>query len=178
MRETSRIRERIRNRQPTRVQAPMRGRELVGYLTLTALVALPAVFGLWQQNVYVQTRFEIEALRKEKLALQERYRCLRIESATLESLGRIGQEARKIGLVPRREASSPIFITPIASSRPVGLAGRTGGTGAPAPAVEGRVAAPKRHGATPGRASGETFMVSGAPRPDANRDLSRVEPSL
>jgi len=110
MRELGPIRERIRNRQPTRVQAPMRGRELLGYLTLTALVALPSVFGLWQQNAFVRTRFEIEALRKEKMALQERYRCLRIESATLESLGRIAQEARKCGLVPRPEAAAPGIV--------------------------------------------------------------------
>ena len=100
----------------------MSGRELIGYLTLSALVVIPAVFGLWQQNVYVQTRFEIESLRKERLSLQERYRCLRIERATLESLTRVGDEARKCGLVPREEASSPIFIFPLESVRPAGLA--------------------------------------------------------
>jgi hypothetical protein len=137
-REFSSIRASISNRRPTREQAPMRGRELIGYLTLTALVALPAVFGLWQQNVYVRTRFEIEALRKEKLGLQERFRCLRIESATLESLPRVGEEARRIGLVPREEAAAPIFISPAERAAPLGLAGFGApgrGASAPAPAA-------------------------------------------
>ena len=70
------------------------------------------------QNAFVRTRFEIEALRKEKMALQERYRCLRIESATLESLGRIAQEARKCGLVPRPEAAAPGIVMRTGAPRP------------------------------------------------------------
>lgn len=109
MLDPARIRERIRNRHLVREQNPMRGRELLGYLTLCSLIMLPAVFVLWQQNAYVRTRFEIESLRKQKIALQERYRFLRIETGTLESLGRIEEEASKNGLVPR-DPASPAFI--------------------------------------------------------------------
>lgn len=118
------IRERILNTRLVREQTPMRGRELIAYLTLTALIAIPAVFGLWQQNVYVRSRFEIEALRKEKLALQERFGCLRTEKATLEDLTRIGNEARRIGLVPREEAKAPAFIAnpPQRAPQPTGAA--------------------------------------------------------
>lgn len=104
------IRDRILNTRLVREQTPMRGRELIAYLTLTALIAIPAVYGLWQQNVYVRSRFEIEALRREKLVLQERWRCLRTEKATLESLPRIATEARRYGLVPRDEAKAASFI--------------------------------------------------------------------
>ena len=104
------IRERILNTPLVREQTPMRGRELIAYFALTALIAIPAVFGLWQQNVYVRSRFEIESLRKEKLALQERYLCLNTERSTLEALPRIATEARRYGLVPRDEAKSPSFI--------------------------------------------------------------------
>jgi hypothetical protein len=104
------IRERILNTRLVREQTPMRGRELIAYLTLTALIAIPAVFGLWQQNVYVRSRFEIESLRKEMLVLQERYRRLRTEKATLEAAPRIAAEARRIGLVPRDEAKAPSYI--------------------------------------------------------------------
>lgn len=109
MLDPARIRESIRNRQLVREQSPMRGRELIGYLTLCTLIALPAVFLLWQQNEYVRTRFEIESLRKQKLALQERYRCLRIETGSLESLDHVEEQARKSGLVPRDE-TSPSFV--------------------------------------------------------------------
>ena len=52
-RESTPIRERIRNRMLVREQTPMKGRELIGYLTLSALILLPTVFGLWQQNDFV-----------------------------------------------------------------------------------------------------------------------------
>ena len=112
MRESVPIRERIRNRILVREQRPMKGRDLVLYVTLSSLILLPAVFGLWQQNEFVRSRFEIEALRREKLAMQERYRCLRIERATLEALPRIVQEARRSGLVPREEAHVPFYVVP------------------------------------------------------------------
>jgi hypothetical protein len=111
-RESRPIRERIRNRTLFREQRPIKGRELVGYLTLSALILLPAVFGLWQQGDYVRTRLEIEARRKETIALREHYRMLRIERATLESLPRIGEEARRCGLVPREEARAPFYLIP------------------------------------------------------------------
>ncbi len=128
-RETFPIRERIRNRMLVREQRPMKGRELIGYLTLSAMILLPAVFGLWQQNDFVRTRAEIEARRQEKLALQERYRCLRIERATLESLDRIGAEARRAGLVPRDEARAPSYLVPaggrsLQASAPAAPAGK------------------------------------------------------
>jgi len=104
------IRDKILNTRLVREQTPMPGRELIAYLTLTALIAIPAVFGLWQQNVYVRSRFEIEALRSEKLVLQERYQCLNTERSTLEALPRIAAEARRYGLVPRDEARAAAFI--------------------------------------------------------------------
>lgn len=106
------IRERIRNSILVREQKPMKGRELVGYLTLSALILLPAVFGLWQQNDFVRTRVQIEALRQERLALQERYRCLRIERSTLEALPRVAAKAREEGLLPRDEAGVPSYVVP------------------------------------------------------------------
>jgi len=128
MREGTRIRDRIRNRLSVREQTPMRGREMVSFLTLSVLIALPAGFGLWQQNGFVRTRFSIEALRKEKLALQERYRCLRIEQGTLESLSRIAEEAKRGGLVPREETGPPIVILPGGRASPPDLArGASGG---------------------------------------------------
>ena len=116
------IRERILNTRLVREQTPMRGRELIAYLTLSALIALPAVFGLWQQNVFVRSRFEIESLRKEKLALQERYQCLRTEKAALESLPRIATVSRRYGLVPRDEAKAISIVAP-APHRPQDAAG-------------------------------------------------------
>ena len=140
-REPTPIRERIRNRMLVREQTPMKGRELIGYLTLSALILLPTVFGLWQQNDFVRTRFEIESRRQAKLALQERHRCLRIERATLESLDRIGGEARKAGLLPRDEARLPSYIVP--------SSGRSLRASAPTP----HGAAPALPGADPGRAA-------------------------
>ena len=136
------IRDRILNSRLVREQTPMRGRELIAYLTLTALIAIPAVFGLWQQNVYVRARFEIEALRKERLALQERYQCLRTEQSTLEDLSRIAVEARRYGLVPRDEAKAPSFIATV-PPRPHGEAGAAPAAirGLP-PAGSGAAAAP------------------------------------
>ena len=147
MRETSPIRERIRNRTPFRQQAPMRGRELIVYLTLSTLIALPAVFGLWQQNVFVSARFEIESLRREESQLQERYRCLRIEKATLESLDRIAAEARKRGLVPRGEGAAPIVIVPVPSLPST----RGDRTAAPGRGTVGAVIAAKTAGSRPRR---------------------------
>ena len=147
-RESTPIRERIRNRMLVREQTPMKGRELIGYLTLSALILLPTVFGLWQQNDFVRTRFEIESRRQAKLALQERHRCLRIERATLESLDRIGGEARKAGLLPRDEARLPSYIVP--------SNGRSLRAWAPTPrgAVPGSSGtAPALPGADPGRAA-------------------------
>ena len=116
-RESRPIRERIRNRTLFREQMPMKGRELIGYLTLSALILLPAVFGLWQQGGYVRTRLDIEAHRKETIALRERYRLLRIERSTLESLSRISEESRAHGLVPREEARAHFYVVP-AEGRP------------------------------------------------------------
>jgi len=135
------IRDRILNTRLVREQTPMRGRELIAYFALTALIAIPAVFGLWQQNVYVRSRFEIESLRKEKLALQERYVCLKTERSTLEALPRIAAEARRYGLVPRDEAKSPSYIgtaprrAPVASGPSAASDRRVPQPGAAAPAA-------------------------------------------
>jgi len=110
--ETSTLRERLRNRPVFHDQMPMRIREITGFLTLAALIALPAVFGLWQQSDTVRTRFEISELRKKTIGLQERHRCLRIEKGTLESLERVSAAARRAGLVPRDEVPSPYFVVP------------------------------------------------------------------
>ena len=140
------IRDRILNTRLVREQSPIRGRELIAYLTLTALIAIPAVFGLWQQNVYVRSRFEIEALRKEKLALQERYVCLNTERSTLEALPRIAAEARRHGLVPRLEAEAPSFIGTAPRRAPA--------AGSSAPAADRRV--PKPADAPPAAPAGLT----------------------
>ena len=110
-REPASIRERIRNRRPQREQVPMRGRELFAYFTLAAMIALPAVFLLWQQSECVRESFRIEALRRERLSLLERYRQLRIERATLESLTRISREADRSGLVPPDESIPRTWIS-------------------------------------------------------------------
>ena len=146
--ETRPIRERIRNRALFREQRPMKGRELIGYLTLSALILLPAVFGLWQQGDYVRTRLDIEAKRRQTLALREQYRLLRIERATLESLSRVGAEARRYGLVPRDEARSPFYLVPdsahllSAGSRPALLPAPAGDGADPFTGREGLHAAP------------------------------------
>src|SRR5262249_5779206 len=85
------------------------GTEAAGFLALLALVAVPLVFGLLQNNVFVRTSFETATLRKEKLALQERYRQLCIERATLESLSRIESEAKRQGLMPPEKASQVLY---------------------------------------------------------------------
>jgi len=117
-REATPIRDRIKNRRVHREELPIRGKEIAGLLALAALVALPVVFGLLQDNEVVRTRFAIESLRREKLVLQERYRRLRIEKATLEALGRVETEARKLGLVPPGEGLGVVFGP--AAARPGG----------------------------------------------------------
>jgi len=121
--EGARIRERISNRRPHREQIPIHGREIAGILALVCLVALPIAFGLLQASEYVRTNFEIESLRRQKLAYQESYRRLRIEKATLESLDRIEAEARGRGLVPPEPAST-VLSTPFSDGRTVPPAAR------------------------------------------------------
>lgn len=139
MRHTAPIRTRITNRTLHREQMPIRARETAGLLALVALVVLPVVFGLFQDNEYVRTSFATEALRKEKLLLQERYRRLRIERATLESLGRIEVEARKRGLVPPGEGCDVVFAP--SSTRP-----DAAGLARAVPARPGSVAPRDDHG--------------------------------
>jgi hypothetical protein len=113
-RELKPIRDRILNRTPIREQVPIRGKEVTGFLALMGLVAAPLVFGLLQNNVFVRTSFQTATLRKEKIALQERYRQLSIEKATFESLSRIEAEARRQGLVPPEKASRLLFAPALA----------------------------------------------------------------
>jgi len=131
-REATPIREKIRNRRVHREQLPIRGKEIAGLLALAALVALPVVFGLLQDNEVVRTQFAIESLRREKLVLQERYRRLRIEKATLEALGRVESEARKLGLVPAAEGLGVLF-------GPAGARHESGSLAARLPAPDQRV---------------------------------------
>jgi hypothetical protein len=119
------IRERISNRRPHREQIPIHGREIAGILALVCLVALPIAFGLLQASEYVRTNFEIEALRRQKLAYQESYRRLRIEKATLESLDRVEAEAGKRGLVPSEPAST-VLSSPSFDGRTVPAPSRAG----------------------------------------------------
>lgn len=78
-----------------------RARELVKNLALGVAVLLPLLLYLWSQVAFMETSFNVARLRQERDRLQQQLQEVRLERASLESLGRIAIEAgRRLDMVP------------------------------------------------------------------------------
>src|SRR5262249_32103726 len=91
----------IRNRHLVRELDRGRVKELILVVALVAVLLLPLLAYVWNHMEYIRVGYEIERLKKERVAEVELRERLRIEKSSLESLTRVEREATStLGLVP------------------------------------------------------------------------------
>jgi hypothetical protein len=106
----------IRNRHLVRELDRGRVRELMLVTALAATLLLPLLAYVWNHREYIRVGYEIERLRRDRVAQVELRERLRIEKSSLESLTRIEREARgALGLVPASGAQILLLDRPPAS---------------------------------------------------------------
>jgi cell division protein FtsL len=127
----------IRNRHLVRELDRGRVKELLLVALLVVTLLLPLLGYVWNHMEYIRVGYEVEALKKDRVAQVELRERLRIEKSSLESLARVeGLAAKTLGLVPAE--GSEVRVTE-----------------APAPRLamnHGRAAAPGELAATSSRA--------------------------
>jgi cell division protein FtsL len=91
----------VRNRHLVRQLHRGRLKELLMVAVLVAVLLLPLLGYVWNHMEWIRVGYEMERLKRERLAQAELGERLRIERASLASLARVEGEARdRLGLVP------------------------------------------------------------------------------
>jgi cell division protein FtsL len=90
----------VRNRHLVREMDRRRIRDLLLVGALVIVLLLPLLTYVWYHMEWIRVGYEMQRLKQEREAQVELNARLRLEKATLESLGRVEREARgKLGLV-------------------------------------------------------------------------------
>ncbi len=106
----------VRNRHLVRELDRGRVKELLLVVALVALLLLPLLGYVWNHMEWIRVGYEMERLKKERLAQMELRERLRIERSSLESLARVEREAKaRLGLAPVPLAVVPMAGAPVPS---------------------------------------------------------------
>jgi cell division protein FtsL len=90
----------IRNRHLVRELDRGRVKELLLVALLVVTLLLPLLGYVWNHMEYIRVGYEVEALKRDRVAQVELRERLRIEKSSLESLARVeGLAAKTLGLV-------------------------------------------------------------------------------
>lgn len=123
----------IRNRHLVRELDRGRVKELLLVVALVVTLLLPLLAYVWNHMEYIRLGYEIERLKRDRVAQVELRERLRIEISSLESLARVEREAKRtLGLLPASGAGIRLTGEPPSALAMIG---------APAPVHAGPAAA-------------------------------------